>query len=56
MIGVFIYIINKTNIIEKTFSTIDLDQAKKELINYLALEFNKLYIDFPLDLNEFEYI
>ena len=56
MIGVFIYIINKTNIIEKTFSTIDLDQAKKELINYLALEFNKLYIDFPLDLNEFECI
>jgi hypothetical protein len=56
MIGLVVNIINKTNILEKTFSINNLDDAKNELINYLATEFNKLHIDFPAQLIQFEYI
>jgi hypothetical protein len=55
-----IVIINKYDnyfeTIKETFVCTNLDDCKEKLINYLALEFNKLTIDFPLELNDFEYI
>ena len=56
MIGLVVYISNKRNVSEKTFNINTLEEAKTELINYLALEFIKLNVDFPTNLNEFEYI
>jgi hypothetical protein len=33
-----------------------IDECRNKLINFLADEFSNLNIDFPMDLNEFEYI
>ena len=54
MIGLIVYIYNKTFVLEKTFNKNSLEEAKQELSNYLAIEFNKLYIDFPINLIEFK--
>ena len=56
MIGLIIYINYKLIRIEKTFSLDNIDDAKKELINYLSNEINKLHIDFPISINDFEYL
>ena len=56
MFGLIISLIYKNNILEKTFALNNLDDIKIELINYLATEFNKLSIDFPLQLIQFENI
>ena len=56
MIGLIIYVYKKNEILEKTFSISNVDEAKIKLVNYLANEFNILYIDFPLKLSDFEYI
>jgi hypothetical protein len=52
--------LNKYNsfceIIHKTFICDNLEDCKNQLINFLIDEFKDLNIDFPLELNEFEYI
>jgi hypothetical protein len=54
MYGLIVYIYNKSFILENTFSINNLDEAKEELTTYLSQEFNKLHIDFPMNLIEFE--
>ena len=56
MFGLIITLKFKDNDLIKKFSLPSLNEIQKELINFLALEFNKLQIDFPLNLNEFESI
>jgi hypothetical protein len=56
MFGLIINIVTKNNILEKTFNVNSLEESKIELINFLATEFNKLNIDFPISLDDFEYI
>lgn len=52
--------LNKYNsfceIIHKTFIFDTLEDCKNQLINFLINEFKDLNIDFPLELNDFEYI
>lgn len=56
-----IVIINKYNkniysSYSKTFNIINIDEGYNKLIEYLAEQFNHLIIDFPQDLDDFEYI
>jgi len=52
--------INKFNnwfeTIQTTFVSNTIDDAKNDLIEFLASHFKNLNIDYPLDLNDFEYL
>lgn len=41
---------------EKTFVCDTLEMARKNLINYLAEEFNKIVVDFPIELDDLRYV
>ena len=59
MIGLFINFIkynNSFNFENYTFICSDLNDAKQTLLNFLTKEFLYLKIDFPLLLEDFEYI
>ena len=47
---------NQCEIFHSTHICNSLDDCKNKLIDYLVLQFNNLYIDFPLDILDFEYI
>jgi hypothetical protein len=54
MFGLIIIINTRIDILENTFECTNLDEAQKKLVNCLALEFNKLNINFPIELTDFE--
>ncbi len=54
MLGLIVIINKRIELIEHTFKINTFDEAKEELIKCIALEFNKLDIDFPLELVDFE--
>ena len=59
MVGLIINFIKYTqyfNIITESYICNDIDDAKKKLIDYLINQFQYLKIDFPLNLEDFEYI
>jgi hypothetical protein len=53
MFALSIILINK-NILEKNYVINTLDEAHEEIIKYLAIEFNKLHINYPDNFNDFE--
>ena len=54
MLGLIVIINTRIDILENTFEVNTIEEAQKKLVNCLALEFNKLNINFPLELADFE--
>jgi len=58
-VGLVVYLVKFKTYFEteiKTFNCLNLTDAKKKLVRYLADSFQHLSIDFPDDLLDFEYI